>query len=36
MTELHRTGGAVVLMLMSEEGELQTVFVDYLLVTIHT
>ena len=36
VTELHRTGDAVALMLMAEEGELQTGFVDYLLVTSHT
>jgi hypothetical protein len=36
VTELHRTGDAVALMIMSEEGELQAVFADYLLVTGHT
>ncbi len=36
VTELHRTGDAVVVMVMSEEGELQDVFADYLLVTGHT
>ncbi len=36
VTELHRTRDAVALMVMSEGGELQAVFVDYLLVTGHT
>ncbi len=36
VTELHRTGDAVALMTISEEGELQVVFADYLLVTGHT
>ena len=36
VTELHRTGDAVALMVMSEGGELQAVFCDYLLVTGHT
>ena len=36
VTELHRTGDAVALMVMSEGGELQAVFCDYLLVTRHT
>jgi len=29
VTELHRTGDAVALMIMSEEGELHAVFADY-------
>ena len=33
VTELHRIVDAVALMIMSEGGELQAVFVDYLLVT---
>ena len=33
VTELHITGDAVALMIMSEGGELQAVFVDFLLVT---
>jgi hypothetical protein len=36
VTELHRTRDAVVLMIMSEKGELQVVFADYLFVTGHT
>jgi hypothetical protein len=36
VTELHITGDAVALMIMSEGGELQAVFIDYLLVTRHT
>ena len=36
VTELHRTRDAVALMVMSSGGELQAVFVDYLLVTWHT
>ena len=36
VTELHRTGDAVALMLMTEEGELHAIFIDYLLVTGHT
>ncbi len=36
VTELNRTGDAVALMVMSSDGEMQAVFVDYLLVTRHT
>ena len=36
VTELHRTGDVVAMMVMSSGGELQAVFVDYLLVTKHT
>jgi len=36
VTELHRTGNAIALMIMSEEGELQAVFADYLIVEGHT
>jgi hypothetical protein len=36
VTELHKTGDVVVLLLMSEEGVQQYIFVDYLLVTRHT
>ncbi len=36
VTELHRTGNAAALMVMSEGGELQAVFGDYLFVTRHT
>ncbi len=36
VTELHRTGDAFTVMIISEEGELQAVFADYLLVTWHT
>ena len=36
VTELHRTGDAVALLILSEEGVLQSVFVDYLLVTKQT
>ena len=36
MTELHITDDAVALMIMSEGGELQAVFIDYLMVTRHT
>ncbi len=35
VTELHRKGDAVGLLVMSEDGELQAVFVDYLLVIGH-
>ncbi len=34
-TELHRRGDTVALMAMSEGGELEAVFYDYLLVTSH-
>ena len=33
VTELHITGDAVALTVMSEGGELQSIFGDYLLVT---
>ncbi len=36
VTELHRTRDAVALMYMTEEGELQAIFIHYLLVTGHT
>ena len=36
VTELHRTGDAVALMVMSKKRELQAIFVDCLLVTSHT
>jgi hypothetical protein len=36
VTELHRTGDAFALMIMSEEGEVYAVFADYLLVEGHT
>jgi len=36
VTELNRSGDAVALMMMSKKGELQAIFVDYLLVTSHT
>ena len=36
VTELHRTGDAVAVMMMSEEGEVKAVFADYLLVKGHT
>jgi hypothetical protein len=36
VTELHRTGDAIALPIMTEEGELMVVFTDYLLVTCHT
>jgi hypothetical protein len=36
ITGLHRTGDAVAVMILSEEGELQALFVDYLLVEGHT
>ncbi len=36
VTELHRTGDAVALMVMSKKGELHAIFVDYLFVTSHT
>jgi hypothetical protein len=36
VTELHWTGDAVVVMIMSAEGGLQDVFADYLLATGHT
>ena len=36
VTELHQTRDAVALMTISEKGELQAVFADYLLVTGHT
>jgi hypothetical protein len=35
VTELHRAWDAVAVMIMTEEGELQDVFADYLLVTRH-
>ncbi len=35
VTELHRTGDAVAVMMMSEEGEVKAMFADYLLVTGH-
>ena len=35
VTEQHRTGDAVAVMIMTEEGELKVVFADYLLVTPH-
>ena len=35
VTELHRTGDAVAVMMMSEEGEVKAVFADYLLVKGH-
>ena len=33
--ELHRTGDAMDMLIMKEEGELKSLFVDYLLVTRH-
>ena len=36
VTELHRTGDGVALMIMTEEGWLKAIFADYLLVTGHT
>jgi len=36
MTEVHRAGDTVALMVMIKKGELQEIFVDYLLVTTHT
>jgi hypothetical protein len=36
VTGLHIPGDAVALMIMSDGGELQAVFIDYLLVTRHT
>jgi hypothetical protein len=33
VTELHKTGDAAALMVMSEGGALQSIFCDYLLVT---
>ena len=36
VTELHRAGDAVALVIMSEEGELQAMFADYLLVEGYT
>ena len=36
VTELHRTGDAVALLVMTEEGVVQSIFADYLLVTQHT
>jgi hypothetical protein len=35
VTELHRTGDAVALLIMTEEGEIIVVFADYFLVTGH-
>jgi hypothetical protein len=35
VTELHRTGDAIALMIMTEEGDLQVVFEDYLLFKGH-
>jgi hypothetical protein len=34
--ELHRTGDAVAVLIISEEGELQVMFADYLLLIGHT
>jgi hypothetical protein len=36
VTELHRIGDAIALMLMPEKGELHAIFIDYLLVAGHT
>ena len=36
VTELHRTGDAIALLIMSEEGEVHDVFADFLLVKGHT
>jgi hypothetical protein len=36
VTKLHRTRDVVALLVMSEEGVLQSIFADYLLVTRHT
>ena len=36
VTELHKTGDAVTLMVMSEGRELQAIFYEYLLDTGHT
>ena len=36
VTALHRTGDAVGMLIMTDEGELKTMFLDYLLVTQHT
>jgi hypothetical protein len=36
VTELHRTRDAIALLIMSEEGEVQPVFADFLLVKGHT
>ncbi len=35
VTELHTTGDVVGMLIMTEEGEIKPVFVDYLLVTQH-
>jgi hypothetical protein len=35
-TELHRTGDDIGMLIMTEEGQLKLVFLDYLLVTKHT
>ena len=36
VTELHRTGDDVDMVIMTEEGELKPIFLEYLLVTKHT
>ena len=36
VTELHRTGDAIGMFIMTEEGELNSMFIGYLLVTKHT
>ena len=36
VTELHMTGDAIGMLIMTEEGELKPLFIDYLLVTKHT
>ncbi len=36
VTELHRTGDVVGMLILTEEGEIKHVFIDYLLVTQHT
>ena len=36
VTELHMTGDAIGLLIMTEEGEVKPIFIDYLLVTQHT
>jgi hypothetical protein len=36
VTELRRTGDAIGMFIMTEEGELKAMFIDYLLVTKHT